>query len=298
MGIIRGVSKAATTVLGGAGKLAVKGVGKAIVVKNKEVGKYVEEIGVGIIDASKSSIDNVAQFADGTIRGTYGIVKNNPYHKQKGWNDIKESSTRTVKGVASGINYIAKSAGLTIRGLKNSNKTQLNQGLKNLGKVAAVTTFAVGLVDIIDGVDGSLANGFETGHKHPNGFDHNGTEVPFQEGLVELPNGHVYEGNFPVFDSPFSVNLVEEMYLKSDQLQFHIANDTLYHSIQENPSLAKVLDLSPGEVQALQHNITPEGYVWHHHQQPGVLQLINEETHQHTHHIGGRELWGGGSEYR
>lgn len=113
-----------------------------------------------------------------------------------------------------------------------------------------------------------------------------------------MPNGDVFEGNSPVFDSPFSVNLVEEMYLESDKVQFHIANDTLYQSIQENPSLAKVLDLSPSEVQALQHNITPEGYVWHHNQQPGVLQLVDEETHQHTHHIGGRELWGGGSECR
>ena len=41
-----------------------------------------------------------------------------------------------------------------------------------------------------------------------------------------------------------------------------------------------------------------EGYTWHHNEQPGVLQLVDEETHAETGHTGGREILGGGSEYR
>ncbi|WP_264738038.1 HNH endonuclease [Cytobacillus firmus] len=35
-----------------------------------------------------------------------------------------------------------------------------------------------------------------------------------------------------------------------------------------------------------------------HNQHPGVLELVDEETHGATGHTGGRELWGGGNEYR
>ena len=73
--------------------------------------------------------------------------------------------------------------------------------------------------------------------------------VPFMEKNVELPNGEVITGSFPVFDSKFSVVLVEEMYLESDHTQFTIANETLYQSIQENPDLAKELGLSQYDVQ-------------------------------------------------
>ena len=100
-----------------------------------------------------------------------------------------------------------------------------------------------------------------------------------------------YNISFPVFDSKFSVVLVEETYLESDHTQFTIANETLYQSIQENPDLAKELGLSQYDVQAVANGTTPEGYVWHHTEQPGVLQLVNGETHQNTGHTGGRELW-------
>ncbi|WP_423408368.1 HNH endonuclease [Heyndrickxia sp. MSNUG] len=33
-------------------------------------------------------------------------------------------------------------------------------------------------------------------------------------------------------------------------------------------------------------------------EEPGVLQLVDRETHASVGHTGGRELWGGGSEYR
>ncbi|MEU9744056.1 HNH endonuclease [Micromonospora chersina] len=32
---------------------------------------------------------------------------------------------------------------------------------------------------------------------------------------------------------------------------------------------------------------TPEGYTWHHHQDPGLMQLVEEWTHAKTGHTGG-----------
>lgn len=37
---------------------------------------------------------------------------------------------------------------------------------------------------------------------------------------------------------------------------------------------------------------TPRGYVWHHHQDTGKLQLVNKTIHQKTGHTGGKSIWG------
>ena len=62
--------------------------------------------------------------------------------------------------------------------------------------------------------------------------------------------------------------------------------------LQADSTLASQMD-----VQGIFNNITLEGYVWHHHEQPGVLQLVNESNHDATASTGGRFIWGGGSEY-
>lgn len=35
---------------------------------------------------------------------------------------------------------------------------------------------------------------------------------------------------------------------------------------------------------------TPDGYVWHHHQDSGLMQLIDEDIHNRTGHTGGFSL--------
>ncbi|MFE8699757.1 HNH endonuclease [Cytobacillus sp. FJAT-54145] len=298
MAIFRNIGKVTNTVVGGAAKGGVKLVSKAVSTKNKELGQYIGEVGNTVIDASKGAVDTVGQLADGVARGGYGLLKNNDSSKQQGWYDIKDSTGRTVKGIGSSIKYTVKSAGITANGLKNKDKEQILKGVKNLGKVVAVTTFAVGVVDFVDGVDKVEAEEIDMRNDHLSGLDHTETGVPFETREVELPNGEIKVGTFPVFESDFSVVIAEEMYLASDNTHFNIANETLYQSIQENHSLANQLDLSSFDVQGLQNGVTPEGYVWHHHEQPGVIQLVDQEVHQDTGHTGGREIWGGGSEYR
>ena len=41
-------------------------------------------------------------------------------------------------------------------------------------------------------------------------------------------------------------------------------------------------------------------FTWHHHQNEGVLQLVDREVHRNKNnrHLGGRAIWGGGSSHR
>lgn len=298
MGVFRGTGNIATTVLGGAAKGGVLLVSKAISTKNEKVGRYVGELGDSVIEASKYAVDSVGQFADGTVQGVYGIVKKDSYHKQQGWGDMKDSTSRTIKGIGSSLKYPIKSTGITVNGIRNNDRQEILRGVGNLGKVVVVSTFAIGVIDIVDGSDVVQAETLETRNDHLLGLEHPETGVKFINSTIELPTGELTEGTFPVFDSPFSVLLVEEVYLENDNTHFLIANETLYQAIQESPNVANDLGLSQFDIQALANGITPEGYDWHHNEQPGVLQLVNEETHQNTGHTGGREIWGGGSEYR
>ncbi|WP_061810474.1 HNH endonuclease [Rossellomorea vietnamensis] len=298
MVIFRGLAKTTNVLVGGAAKTGVTLISKAVSSKHENAGKYVGDLGFSIINASKRTLESGGQFTDGAIRAGYGLVKKDEHSKQQGWHDIKDSTGRTVKGIGSSIKYTVKSTGMAYSGFRSHNKEQMMEGFKNLGKVAAVTTFAVGIVDLVDGVDIAEADGIETRNDHLNGFEHADTHVPFEAKVIELPNGEVVEGTFPVFESDFSVVLAEDAYLADDYTHFRIANDTLYQSILQDPSLVDKLGLNANDVEALSYNETPEGYVWHHSEEPGVLQLVNEDVHQDTGHTGGRTLWGGGSEYR
>ncbi|PLT31971.1 HNH endonuclease [Bacillus sp. V5-8f] len=298
MGLFRSLSKGIGTVGGGLVGGAVKLTGKAVGTKYKDAGEWLEEVGENVHGASKIAMDNFGQLAEGIAETTYGAIKKDEYYKQKGIENVKDSAGRTVKGIGSAVKYTAVNAGTTYKGITSGNKEETIKGLKNIGKVVAVTTLAVGVVDIIDGADVADAEQLDTMNSGLNGYEHPDTGVPFVEKTVELPNGQVVEGTFPVFESDFSVILTGELYLESDHVHFDVANETLYQAIQENPNLAQELGLSNADVQALENGQTPDGYTWHHNEEPGLLQLVNEETHEHTAHSGGRSIWGGGSEYR
>lgn len=298
MKVFRTIGKGVGTVGGGLIGGTVKVAGKIVGSKWKGTGEWIEEIGDSVQSASKNVLDNAGQFVDGAVQGTYGLVKQDEYYKQKGYSDIKDSTSRTVKGIGSAIKYTANSASTAYTGFRKGEKERAIEGLKNIGKVVAVSGLAIGVVDVLDGADQAEAEEIDTRNASLAGSEHPETSVPFVEKEVFISNDEVYEGTFPVFESSFKVVIAEELYLENDAVHFNLANDTLYQSIQGDPSIVDELGLSQSEVQALANGQTPEGYTWHHHEEPGVLQLVDEDTHAQTAHTGGRAIWGGGSEYR
>ena len=69
----------------------------------------------------------------------------------------------------------------------------------------------------------------------------------------------------------------------------------LYEAIQADAGLAdEVAGFTAEDVENLKSSVTPEGYDWHHHEEPGRIQLVTEEQHAGSGHTGGRTIWGGG----
>lgn len=136
----------------------------------------------------------------------------------------------------------------------------------------------------------------ETRNESLEGERHPITGVPFERKEVELPSGETITGVFPEFDTLFEAQLDETQYLESDARQFKECNSQLKEAIEQDPQLKNTF--SAEQLQDIEAGCVPEGYVWHHHEEPGTMQLIDKPTHDLTGHTGGRFLWGGGSDFR
>lgn len=120
--------------------------------------------------------------------------------------------------------------------------------------------------------------------------------VSFEQTSIELPNGKMIEGVFPQFEHPFEAKLDESLYDARDARHFKEANEQLKEAIQESPELRDMF--TEEQLEEIKYSDTPDGYIWHHGEEPGSLQLVDKTTHEQTAHTGGRSIWGGGSENR
>lgn len=84
--------------------------------------------------------------------------------------------------------------------------------------------------------------------------------------------------------------------LNQDAKQFKAATQSLKEEINNNPDLKVKFD--ERQMEQINNGKVPEGYVWHHNEMPGVMQLVDRSLHENTAHTGGRSIWGGGSENR
>lgn len=94
----------------------------------------------------------------------------------------------------------------------------------------------------------------------------------------------------------YETTLPEDRYLGSDYQQFKHCNEQLGQAY-ENGTL-DTEQFTDRQLEQIRNGDKPEGYTWHHHEEPGRMQLVDSEIHAETRHVGGRYLWGGGSEAR
>jgi len=126
------------------------------------------------------------------------------------------------------------------------------------------------------------------------------TGVPFERKAIELESGEVIEGVFPAFDSMFDATIPEELFTESDYKQFKECNQQLLDAIEADPDLKA--KFNEDQLEQIKDGVfdgsAPDGYIWHHAPELGVIQLVDATIHAGTGHTGGRSIWGGGNENR
>ncbi len=105
-------------------------------------------------------------------------------------------------------------------------------------------------------------------------------------------------GGFPIFTSYHDYRLPRNRVgpLHTDHKQFRKAFEDFTKALNEDAGWRR--HFSPTQVRAIESALADngpriKGFVWHHHQDHGVLQLVTALDHQRIHHYGGRFLTGG-----
>jgi len=96
---------------------------------------------------------------------------------------------------------------------------------------------------------------------------------------------------FPKFKSYYTVKLRRKDFHKTRDQHFYIANKMLYENIVSSSRLRA--KFTRKQIKEILQGKTPSGYTWHHHQDAGFLQLVDNDVHSKTSHIGGYSIWGG-----
>ena len=96
---------------------------------------------------------------------------------------------------------------------------------------------------------------------------------------------------FPKFESYYTVKLRRKDLKKSREAHFYIANKKLYNEIKSSARLRN--KFTKQDIKKFSEGETPSKYTWHHHQNSGVLELVDYEIHSKTPHVGGYSIWGG-----
>ncbi|MEK4230183.1 HNH endonuclease [Solibacillus sp. FSL H8-0538] len=292
--ISKGLGQLVDGAISGVGELASKGVKKA---GFDEAAYFIEDTTSMIGKASGGSIAMTGQAVEGIYKTAKGQIQKDDFERSEGVDELKDAGGRVVRSVGSFLKNGVTNVYETGAGLATKDYDRAKKGAVNVAKLGLVSAFAFTIVDLVEGTDEVQAREIQSINAALVGDVHPVTGVPFELNEVHY-DGQVITDAFPVFESSFKMQLPESMYLMTDDAQFRFANAQLADAIAAQPSLAAEIGLTEGQVADLYLNETPNGFVWHHHEQPGTLQLVDEKVHDQTAHTGGRFIWGGGSVYR
>lgn len=95
---------------------------------------------------------------------------------------------------------------------------------------------------------------------------------------------------FPKFKAIAEIQLPRKYWKKDRQTHFYHASKILYGKISRSARLAK--KFSRKDITTFKRGDLPSKYTWHHHQDKGVLQLVDANIHAKVRHNGGFSLWG------
>lgn len=114
---------------------------------------------------------------------------------------------------------------------------------------------------------------------------------PYMVSKKHPETGIYFDKNgFPKFKAIVTIKLKRKLWKKERDVHFYNASRELYAKISKSSRLAS--KFTKKEIQTFKSGDVPDKYTWHHHQDKGVLQLVERKVHSEVRHRGGFSIWG------
>lgn len=139
----KGLGEGAGLVLGG----SVKAAGKFI---NND---FIQEIGESVDESMKNTGNILGNVADGIAEVGIGAFESDSARCDKGLSDLGKTTKAVGEQLLVAAGQILVDAANTADGILEGDLDKIKQSGKSLVKVVAVSTIAIGIVEVIDGVD-------------------------------------------------------------------------------------------------------------------------------------------------
>ncbi|RXZ79503.1 hypothetical protein EBB07_22485 [Paenibacillaceae bacterium] len=138
------------------GEVAGRVVGGSVRVVGELAGsKFVKEIGDSVENASIKVGRTAGEFASGVYDTAAGTVQNDKDRQQAGLQDMGNAASDTAKGAVDSAKYVYNSGKELVEGISEDDRAKIRSGAKGVVLAAATAALAVGVIDIVDGPDGT-----------------------------------------------------------------------------------------------------------------------------------------------
>jgi len=122
---------------------------------------------------------------------------------------------------------------------------------------------------------------------------HPKTGIKYVLSKQEYSDGKKIQAVVPVFESFVDIQLPKELYKESSAVHKKYCFEQLQKETRPVIGTER-RHFSEEQLEDIANGIMPEGFVWHHNEKEGLMQLVDAKTHDLTGHTGGMSLWGRG----
>lgn len=137
-----------------AGQIAGAAIAAPVILVGEVVNsKYIKDIGEAAGNATAHTGEILGFVAEGTVKCASGIINNDSKKVDEGFSEVVETSAKTVVGMGKGLIKTAEKGIDTVVAIAEGDTDKAIQTGKELVKIAAVSTLAVGVCDVIGGID-------------------------------------------------------------------------------------------------------------------------------------------------
>jgi len=147
MGFIKDIGKLAGGMLGATLGLPVYLAGEIV---NSD---FLREIGDGVFKVTEHTGELLGNVTEGVTETVYGIATSDSTMQSNGVSKVVDSGVSYVKGVANGVIKTAENGIYTTLAILDGDTDKAIKVGKELIKTAAVASIAIGINDVLDGLD-------------------------------------------------------------------------------------------------------------------------------------------------